>query len=66
MKAGDKVRIVLKEITDNIDAGINGKIGILESNNLDPYVPYDFCVRIGSFLFGINESDLEVVEDDQA
>lgn len=64
MKVGDRVRIVLKEVTDGIDASIQGREGILESNNLDPYVPYDFCIRIGGFIFGMNIAELELVESD--
>lgn len=64
MQIGDKVRVKLKEITDNIDRGIDGRIGTLESNNFDPSVPYDYCVRIGRILFGIKADELEEVQDD--
>lgn len=62
MKPGDRVKIALKNIIDDTDHLIDGKEGILHSNNLDPDVPFDFCVRIGNMLFGINESELAVIE----
>lgn len=64
MQIGDRVRIRLKEITDNIERSIDGQVGILESNNLDPYVPYDYCVRVGGMIFGINDGELEEIEDE--
>lgn len=63
MKTGDRVRIKLKEPQGIFDEAINGKVGILESNNLDPYVPYEFCIRIGNLLAGVNIDELELVEE---
>lgn len=63
MEIGSKVRIKLQHITDDTDRYIDGRIGTLESNDFDPYVPYDFCVRIGGFIFGVNTNEIEEVDD---
>lgn len=65
MQPGDKVKVVLREVLDGIDQSIQGATGVIDSCNTNVHVPFGFCVRIGSFLFGISEEDLEVIEDDQ-
>lgn len=65
MEIGTRVRIVLKEVKDGIDASINGAVGIVESCNYHPKVPFEYCVRISSLLVGANAEDLERIDDDQ-
>lgn len=65
MKPGDSVIIHLKEVRDGIDQSIQGRRGIIESCNADIRQNFDFCVRIGSFLFGLNETDLDVITEDK-
>jgi hypothetical protein len=62
MKAGDKARIVLKNPKGILDEAINGRVGILSDND-DPYVPYEFCVRLLGVIVGVNTAELELVEE---